>query len=771
MRLSALLLAIVAALSLAPPPRAAIAGQPDDFIPETARQGLTRLEQSLTRAKAGTDALNEGLDACSDYLQQGEQCVDTANAEMQQINQALATLGPVVKNEAHTVSRERQKLAGQKAALEKRLGECRLLVVKATALTETLTVKRRQHLARRLLHRQPDVISALRVAADEFPAWLSAARRATDRHRGLTPLAEKNAAIIAAVLLAGACLGLWLRRRLPLPECKSEAALIRLLVALRTTVTRGLPWLTPLVATTGVTALLSRDVTPDPWLTDLLTGLTGFGLLHLLTKAILRPDAPALPLTPSWPAPLRARLHRRLLAMAFVTIAIMLCDTPLLDDLPTEAVVLAHNLLFAVTCLIFLRLSMAMAETPPLARFSASGRPLIILTMVMLAGIEWLGFHNLAFYLGRGLLATLLLAVLAWGLHTVLCQLFYMLAYGHKAWRQKFGAARRTPGDAPPSVIWARLLTTVLTWSVFAFLLIRSWRISDTFTAALLIFLQEGFKVGDITVVPTRIISGLLLFTAIWTLSSWLRNRLEKEWLIATHLASSARDALITVSGYIGFTLATVFGLAAAGVDFTNLAVIAGALSVGIGFGLQNIVNNFVSGLILLLEQPIKRGDWVRVGDTEGYVHKISVRSTIIQTFDRADVIVPNSDLIATPVTNLMLQDRLGRVKVAVGVAYGSDTGQVKRLLEEVADNHPLVIKDASAPSPEAFFVAFGESSLDFELRCFIHDVNQIFVVRSDLNFAIDAIFRANHIQIPFPQRDLHVISLPSAVADGKREN
>ncbi|MDH4320269.1 MAG: mechanosensitive ion channel [Desulfobulbaceae bacterium] len=770
MRLPALLLAIVAAFTLTCFPPPATAGQPDDFIPEPARQGLARLEQSLSRARTGTDALDQGLEACSEYLKQGEQCVDTANAEMQQIDQALATLGPVGKNEAHTVSRERQRLAGQKAALEKRLGECRLLVVKATALTETLTVKRRQHLARRLLHRQPDLISVGRDTAEQFPVWLTDARRAIDRRSDLTELADKNAAIIAAVLLAGVCLGLWLQRRLPLPECKSEAALIRLLVALRATVNRGLPWLTPLVAVTGVTSLLSRDVTPAPCLPDLLAGLTGFGLLHLLVKAILRPAAPALPLTPSWPAPLRVKLHRRLLAMGFVTIAIMLCDTPLLDELPAETMALAHNLLFAVTCLLFLRLSMAMAETPPLASFSASGRPLIILTMAMLAGIEWLGFHNLAFYLGRGLLATLLLAVLAWGMHTVFCQLFYMLAYGHKAWRQKFGAARRTPGDAPPSIIWARLLTTILTWSVFAILLIRAWRISDTFTASLLTFLQEGFKIGDINVVPTRIISGLLLFTAIWTLSSWLRNRLEKEWLITTHLASSARDALITVSGYLGFTLATVFGLAAAGVDFTNLAVIAGALSVGIGFGLQNIVNNFVSGLILLLEQPIKRGDWVRVGDTEGYVHKISVRSTIIQTFDRADVIVPNSDLIATPVTNLMLQDRLGRVKVAVGVAYGSDTGKVKRLLEEVAHNHPLVIKDENAPRPEVFFVAFGESSLDFELRCFIHDVNQIFVVRSDLNFAIDAIFRDNQIQIPFPQRDLHVISLPSAGADGRRE-
>ncbi|MEJ2686549.1 MAG: mechanosensitive ion channel [Gammaproteobacteria bacterium] len=199
-----------------------------------------------------------------------------------------------------------------------------------------------------------------------------------------------------------------------------------------------------------------------------------------------------------------------------------------------------------------------------------------------------------------------------------------------------------------------------------------------------------------------------------------------------------------------------------AGLEYKNLAIIAGALSVGIGFGLQNIVNNFVSGLILLFERPIRTGDWIVVGSTEGYVKRIRIRSTQIQTFDRADVIVPNSELISTQVTNWMLYDLRGRVRVPVGVAYGSDTALVKQLLLEAGGAHPQVITDGSAPEPVVLFLEFGDSSLNFELRIYIREIDMRLAVVSDLNFAIDAAFREHGVEIPFPQRDVHVRDWPA---------
>ena len=185
-----------------------------------------------------------------------------------------------------------------------------------------------------------------------------------------------------------------------------------------------------------------------------------------------------------------------------------------------------------------------------------------------------------------------------------------------------------------------------------------------------------------------------------------------------------AREAVATISGYLGVALALFVSLSITGVEFGKLAIIAGALSVGIGFGLQNIVNNFVSGLILLFERPIKTGDWIVVGNTEGYVKKISIRSTQIQTFDQADVIVPNSDLISGQVTNWMLRDARGRIRVPIGVAYGSDTALVEKLLLEVAHKHPLVITSSIAPEPKVLFIDFGDSALMFELRVFIVNID-----------------------------------------------
>jgi small-conductance mechanosensitive channel len=219
----------------------------------------------------------------------------------------------------------------------------------------------------------------------------------------------------------------------------------------------------------------------------------------------------------------------------------------------------------------------------------------------------------------------------------------------------------------------------------------------------------------------------------------------------------SAREALVTTFGYVAVALSVIVALSIAGAQFTNLAIIAGALSVGIGFGMQNIVNNFVSGLILLVERPVRTGDWIVVGGTEGYVKRIAIRSTTILTFDRADVIVPNSELVSGQVTNWTLRNSWGRIMVPVGVAYGSNTATVKQTLLEIAHNNADVIKgNPQLPDPFVLFRNFGDNSLNFELRAIVLDIDRRLSVISDINFAIDAAFREQGIEIPFPQRDVN---------------
>jgi len=195
------------------------------------------------------------------------------------------------------------------------------------------------------------------------------------------------------------------------------------------------------------------------------------------------------------------------------------------------------------------------------------------------------------------------------------------------------------------------------------------------------------------------------------------------------------------------------FAVGALGVDFKNITILAGAFSIGIGFGLQNIVNNFVSGLILLFERPIKVDDVVMIDGEWARIKKLGLRATIVQTFGGSDVIVPNSDLVSTRVINWTLSNRLMRLAIPVGVAYGSDVPRVMRTLQEVGEAHPKVSED---PEPQVMFLSFGGSSLDFELRAWV-EVDDFVRIRSDLHQEVDRRFREEGIEIAFPQHDLHL--------------
>ena len=221
--------------------------------------------------------------------------------------------------------------------------------------------------------------------------------------------------------------------------------------------------------------------------------------------------------------------------------------------------------------------------------------------------------------------------------------------------------------------------------------------------------------------------------------------------------------AISTVTYYVLLLLVAGAALSAAGVELNKFTVLTGALGVGLGFGLQNIVNNFVSGLILLFERPIQVGDTVEVGGLVGMVRRIGARSSTILTFQGAEVIVPNSNLIANQVINWTLSSQWRRVDVPVGVAYGTDPDRVIKLLMEVAGSHPGVLL---ARPPMAFFLGFGESALKFELRFWSAQQDTWFQLQSDVTVAVAKALREAAIEIPFPQRDLHIRSISSSVPE-----
>lgn len=287
------------------------------------------------------------------------------------------------------------------------------------------------------------------------------------------------------------------------------------------------------------------------------------------------------------------------------------------------------------------------------------------------------------------------------------------------------------------------------------------WGLFDSLSLAWERLLAFGFHWGENFISAQMVLlAALVIYLAV--IASWtLRALLEWEVFPRKGMDRGVRDAIKKLLHYslvfVGFLLA----VSLAGIELKNFAVLAGALGIGIGFGLQNIVNNFVSGIILLFERPIKVGDVVYMDEEWGTVRKIGLRSTIVETVDQSEIIVPNSDLVSQKVTNWTLSTKAARVVLRVGVAYGSDLEKVLGILLEAGQAHAETLEQ---PPPSAIFLGFGDSSLNFELRAWIPDIGQRLQVRSDLGCYVDRRFREEEIEIPFPQRDLHLRSVDQSI-------
>jgi len=264
------------------------------------------------------------------------------------------------------------------------------------------------------------------------------------------------------------------------------------------------------------------------------------------------------------------------------------------------------------------------------------------------------------------------------------------------------------------------------------------------------------FVMNQRPITITSILAGLVILLVFILLSRGLRKIIRTRLFPRYKLDEGIQLAILKVLHYLMVGLGVIIAVQSIGLNLTSLAVVFGLLSVGIGFGLQNIVSNFISGLIILFERPIKIGDRITIGDVLGDVENISLRATHIRTIDNIAIIVPNSEFITSQVINWSHGDPKIRIHVPVGVAYGSDVPLVMSSLLEVARNHREVLKD---PPPKVWFKEFGNSSLDFEVLAWIPDPKKRPDIISDFNKGIDDIFRKNKIQIPFPQRDLHIRS------------
>jgi len=754
----------------------------DDQDPLPAAQAsLERLESTFAASQDNTTSIRKLLALKEDnatVTATALDCAKQAEPELARLNSELAILAPTVPAAAPSksasaspgttspaaplapaIAKQLNDVQTQKTSLEGRITACKLLLLRSNRLNSNLTDYLHGLEARQLLIRGPSLIDVLQENLDAGDQWLALGSQLANPTSGWSAarLVKLSGAATAGLLcfLLGLFLPRHLRKLTPkFTEKNVSTGLVQAVIA------SAVSYAPIVLALTGVTLYAQFFTSADtelPVLVSLLYALLAFFVLSAGIRALLNPCPPAtryLSLPETIAIPLSRHSHVLAMVLMLRWVAQQLHAENLLDDSMytlTRHLVSVAWVLNVVWALWLLRRLDGWRD-----KWALIG----VVCLALFGGLValWIGYINLGTLVISGVTFTLLLV----GLTLVTIQLFSDLFDGLDAGRYHWQQALRKSiglktGDYVPGLGWLRLVVNLMLLLTASQLLLLVWDANESITGDLLRYFTQGFQVAGVTIVPAQLLWAILIFVMLLALTGWLKGRLNSVWLVKTHMEPSARDALVTTFGYVSIGVAIIVALSVAGINLASLAIIAGALSVGIGFGLQNIVNNFVSGIIMLVERPVRNGDWIVVGNTEGYVQRINIRTTTIRTFDRADVIVPNSDLISGQVINWTLGNTLGRAKVKIGVAYGCDVETVMATLLEVAKKHPAVITGNShIPDPYVLFLDFGDSSLDFELRAIIRDVNYLLNVVSDLNRAINAEFNRLGIEIPFPQSDVH---------------
>ncbi len=688
----------------------------------------------------------------------------------------LDSLGPVPDDglEPEAVARRRAELTDRVREFEGRQKEIGLLIELADQLVERIGVARVTELRDRLFTQFPAPVrpvvflaglrDGLTVLGRIIAAPLTDVGRGFQQATAALPPVIAVTALALALWLASI---LWLERRFG-PHGEPRSYSRKVLAAVIVSVSRGLApaaaFAAPIMVMEelAVTAGLASIV-----LSSAQEALVRFLLLTGLIRAALAPQASPWRL-PNIPDEAATAIWRRaLILLATLHVALFLIEVAQNLNITPElrsGFALVFSVLIASNLLALLRPSYwepqsAHAESDDESDDARSGidpgtlmRWLLILVAISGVGFALVGYSEAAIWLLSKLIdvSFLVLAlVMARGLVRDLAGIVDDTGTRAHRWVQRL--AGTSDATITRTVFWFNILTDMATLllALVGIALILGVSVGDMY-----LVMQRtlnGFDVGSVRISPGNLLAGLLAFFVALVVTRMIQRGLVRRIFPHTHIDTGVQHSVTAGIGYVGVTVALLTGVAVVGFDLSNLALIAGALSVGIGFGLQAIVNNFVSGLILLAERPVKVGDWVKIGAFEGTVKRINVRATEIQTFQRSEVIIPNSELISSALINYTHKDKYGRIEVHVPVSYGEDPKRVGDLLLEIAGDHPMIAK---WPEPYLYFHGFDEVAMRMQLRVYLTDINNFLTVTNDLHFAIAERLREAGIAFARPHTD-----------------
>ncbi|WP_051356565.1 DUF3772 domain-containing protein [Azorhizobium doebereinerae] len=724
------------------------------------------------------DALRVRLDPVRREIQtRSEQLAPRASELKVRLDELGAAPAAGAAPEDANVTADRERLQLLATDVEGLVKQNRALAVRADQLSDRISTRRRELFTGQLFERSISIVDPS-LWATGFAALQTGFRSMTllvgdsfgyarQRQDVLTLIALAFGVVVIASAIV--FLGRMLRRRLSCDPPADGEALPRLRTvreAIKIAVFDSL--VGPLAAVAAVNFMTGFDIVP-PRAEEILHGMVVAIFINAVGRAIARallaPNQPWRRIPPFSDA--TAAVIFRYFSWSVTVLAVGSFVNALNRALftPVALTVLASGIMVLFIC-VFTGLMVvgiariaeedearatALAESGSDAGVSymeSTGVPwlrtVLWLLIAVLVGALIAGYVSFAAFLGARMLVAAAVLGALFILYSLIDAFFNegMSAETHRA-----RLLSKTLGLRPKSLeVIATLVSGLLKLFLFVIavlLMAGSWGTSSADIMETLDRVTFGVHIGSTTITLWNVLYAVTLLIVGILLARGLQKWVASKLLPGTGLEVSLQSSISTIVGYVGIIIAIMIAMGQIGLNLENIALVAGALSVGIGFGLQAIISNFVSGLILLTERPIRVGDTINVKGEEGYVRRISVRSTEIETFERATVIVPNSDLITGMVKNWTHSNTTGRVIVAINIAYDADVEEVRDILVACACDHPQVLQ---SPPPRVFITKFADTGIVFELRCVVANVDYSLTVKSDLHFSILRRFRKGGI-------------------------